>query len=391
MRHVKSSRPGPSREPSPADVIRASRERIDRLDDTILDLLVERADIARTVGNAKRRANMAVFHDPEREERVLARLGKKAQGRFPPDTVRTVWREVISACLSVEQPLRVAFLGPAGTFSQLASRKLFGLQARYRDCATIHAVFDAVSSGDATYGVVPVENSTEGAVSTTTDALLDGSLRIRQELILPIDHCLLSRSDALSSIERVYSHPQAIAQCQKWLARNLPRAQVIHSTSTTAAAVEAATDERAAAIASELASEVHGVPILQPQIQDLRDNATRFVVVAKEDAPVTGQDRTTLAFGVRDKKGALRRVLQAFEEADVNLTRIESRPSKKKAWHYVFLVDVDGHRTDASVTRGLRALRKHVDFVKIIGSYPRAVAHAAEAKPRRSRTARAGT
>lgn len=391
MRCVKSSRPGPSQELSPADVIRASRERIDRLDDAILDMLVERANIARTVGDAKRRANMAVFHDPEREERVLARLGRKAQGRFPPDTVRTVWREVISACLSVEQPLRVAFLGPAGTFSQLASRKLFGLQARYRDCATIHAVFDAVSSGDVTYGVVPVENSTEGAVSTTTDALLDGTLRIRQELILPIELCLLSRSTSLANIERVYSHPQAIAQCQKWLTRNLPRAQVIHSTSTTAAVVEAANDERAAALASELASELHGVPIRQSDIQDLRDNATRFVVVAKEDAPVTGHDRTTLAFGVRDKKGALRRVLQAFEEAEVNLTRIESRPSKKKAWHYVFLIDVDGHRTDASVTRGLRALRKHVDFVKIIGSYPRAATEAAEAKPRRSRAARART
>lgn len=372
-------------------MIRACREQIDRLDDTILDLLVERADVARTVGNAKRQANMAVFHDPEREERVLSRLGEKAQGRFPPDTVRTVWREVISACLSVEQPLRVAFLGPAGTFSQLAARKLFGLQARYRDCTTIHAVFDAVVSDDATYGVVPVENSTEGAVSTTTDALLDSALHIRQELILPIDHCLLSRSASLSNIERVYSHPQAIAQCQKWLSRNLPRAQVIHSTSTTAAAVEAATDERAAAIASELASEVHGVPILQPQIQDLRDNATRFVVVAKEDAPVTGHDRTTLAFGVRDKKGALRRVLQAFEEADVNLTRIESRPSKKQAWHYVFLVDVEGHRTDSAVTRGLRALKRNVDFVKVIGSYPRAISPEDESKPRKPRTGRART
>jgi chorismate mutase/prephenate dehydratase len=348
------------------------RQQIDSLDDEILELLGRRAGVARDIAEAKRAAAIPVFHDPERERRVLERLIAKGGDRFPSDAIRAVFREVMSACLSVEQPLQVAYLGPEGTFTQLAARQIFGLQARYRECATIEAVFEAVASKDTAYGVVPFENSTEGTVSMTSDALFEGDLLIRQEFVLPVAHSLLSRATSLSQILMVYSHPQALAQCRSWIAKHLPKAQVIQTTSTAAAAREAQSDARAAAIAAEIAAEIHGIPVVRSNIQDRAENATRFVVLGREDAPPTGRDRTTIAFGVADEKGALRRVLTVLEEADVNLTRIESRPNRRRAWHYIFLVDLEGHRTDPAVARALKAVRKATDFVKVIGSYPRA-------------------
>jgi chorismate mutase/prephenate dehydratase len=361
------------------------RGRIDALDDAILELLAERADVARDIADVKRAARLEVFHDPERERQVLERLVAKGAGRFPEGAIRSVFREVMSACLSVEEPLRVAYLGPEGTFSQMAARHLFGREVRYRDCATIEAVFDAVAGKDATYGVVPIENSTEGAVSMTSDALLEGDVVIRQEYVLPVAHCLLSRARSLADVATVYSHPQALAQCRGWIAKHLPRAQVVQTSSTAAAAREAHADERAAAIGADLAAEIHDVPILRRSVQDRRENATRFVVIAHDDAPPSGRDRTTLAFGVADGKGALRRVLGDFERAGVNLTRIESRPSRKKAWHYVFLIDVEGHRSDANLARALARLRARVDFVKVVGSYPRADAASGGAPRARTR------
>ncbi len=338
----------------------------------ILGLLAERAGLAKRAGVLKRKAKVEVFHDPDRERKVLERLVGKGARAFPPDAIRAVFREIMSGCLSIEEPLRVAYLGPEGTFSQMAARHLFGLQPRYRECATIDAVFDAVRSKDAAYGVVPFENSTEGAVSMTSDALLEGGLRIKQEYVLPVSHCVLSRATSLGAIDTVYSHPQALAQCRAWIARHLPRAQVVQTTSTAAAAREAQTDDRAAAIGSAVAAELHDLPVLRSSVQDRPENATRFVVIARDDAPPTGKDRTTIAFGVVDQKGALRRVLTLFEKNGVNLTRIESRPSRKQAWHYVFLIDVDGHRLDPHLAKALRAVERTADFVKIVGSYPRA-------------------
>jgi chorismate mutase / prephenate dehydratase len=363
-----------------------ARARIDALDDTILKLLEERADVAREVAAVKREAKIEVFHDPERERQVLDRLVKRGGDRFPPDAIRAVFREVMSACLSVEEPLRVAYLGPEGTFSQMAARHLFGLQARYRECATIEAVFEAVHSKDATYGVVPFENSTEGAVSMTSDALLEGDLLIRQEYVLPVSHCLLSQATSLSAITTVYSHPQALAQCRNWIAKHLPRAQVVQTSSTAAAAREAHADEHTAAIGADIAAELHDVPIKRTNIQDRRENATRFVVLAHDDAPPSGRDRTTLAFGVQHHKGALRKVLTDFEDAGVNLTRIESRPSRKAPWQYVFLVDVEGHRADPALAAALRAAKKSAAFLKVVGSYPRGEAPVPERARRKAST-----
>lgn len=360
-----------------------ARAQIDALDNAIVELLEKRVAVARDVAIAKRAAGMDRFHDPEREQAVLERLVKRGH-QFPPDAIRAVFREIMSACLSVEEPLRIAYLGPEGTFSQMAARRLFGLQARYRDCATIEGVFESVQSDDVTYGVVPFENSTEGAVSTTSDALLEGDLRIRQECVLPVSHCLLSRATSLSAITAVYSHPQALLQCRNWIAKHLPRAQVVQTTSTAAAAREAHSDDRAAAIGAELASELYDVPVRRANVQDRPENATRFVVLAREDAPPSGRDRTTLVFGVEHQEGALRRVLSTFETAGVNLTRIESRPSRKAPWQYVFLVDVEGHRSETPLAKALRTARKSTSFLKVVGSYPRFVPPSQQARPPRS-------
>jgi chorismate mutase/prephenate dehydratase len=349
------------------------RKIIDAIDDRLLELLDERAKTAETIGALKREAGAATLRDPEREERVLARLEALATGRFPKRAVRAVFREVISACLSLEQPVIVTFLGPEGTFSHMAARAAFGLAARYREATTIEGVFDAVRTGDAAYGVVPIENSTEGSVTATADALVETDLLVRQELVLEVAHALLVRPGAtLSAIERVYSHPQPLAQCRVWLAKNLPHAQLVQTSSTVTAAREALADERGAAIASRLAAEtIGGLDVLREGIHDRAENATRFFVIAKTDAPRTGKDKTTLAFSVKDGRGALRSVLTVFDDAGLNLTRIESRPSRQKRWDYVFLADVEGHRADEPLAKAIAELGTRCDMVKVLGSYPR--------------------
>jgi chorismate mutase/prephenate dehydratase len=349
------------------------RKIIDAIDDQLLALLEERAGAAETIGAIKREAGAATLHDPEREERVLSRLEAAAAGRFPKRAVRAVFREVISACLSLEQPVAVTFLGPEGTFSHMAARSAFGLAARYREAMTIEGVFDAVRTGDAAYGVVPIENSTEGSVTATADALLESDLLVRNELVLEVAHALLVRpGTTLGAIERVYSHPQPLGQCRVWLAKNLPRVQIVHTSSTAAAAREALADEHGGAIASRLAAEtIGGLDILREGIHDRAENATRFLVIAKADAPRTGKDRTSLAFSVKDGRGSLRAVLGVFDDAGLNLTKIESRPSRQKRWDYVFLADVEGHREDESVAKAIAELQTRCEMVKVLGSYPR--------------------
>lgn len=345
------------------------RKRIDELDDAILKALDERARVVGEVGRAKREANLPTY-DPDRERLILDRLAARA-GRFPPEAIRAVYREVMSACLALQEPLKIAYMGPEGTFSHAAARSFFGLAATYTETTTIEGVFDAVARREAQHGVVPIENSSEGSVDHALDALVDGDLLIRAELELEVAQCLLTRASGLPAIERVYSHPQALGQCRVWLAKNLPGAQLVQSPSTAAAVREAAADPRAAAVASRLASELYGVPLLRERIQDHAENVTRFVMVSLEDAARTGRDKTTLAFSVHDGRGALMRVLALFDEEGINLTRIESRPSREKPWDYVFLADLEGHRTDDAVVRAMARLRERCPLVKHLGSYPR--------------------
>jgi len=346
------------------------RKRIDELDDAILAALDERARVVADVGRAKRDAKLPTY-DPDRERLILDRLAARA-GRFPPEAIRAVYREVMSACLALQEPLKIAYMGPEGTFSHAAARSFFGLTATYTETTTIEGVFDAVVRRQAQHGVVPIENSSEGSVAHALDALVDGNLLIQAEFELEVALCLLTRASGLPAIERVYSHPQPLGQCRVWLAKNLAGAQLVQSPSTTAAVREAVADPRAAAVASRLASDLYGVPTLRERIQDHANNVTRFVMVSHEDAPRTGSDKTTLAFSVKDGRGALMRALALFEEEGINLTRIESRPSREKPWDYIFLVDLEGHRTDENLARAITRLGEHSTMVKHLGSYPRA-------------------
>ena len=350
----------------------ALRLRLDTIDDQILALLERRADVGSGVALAKKNAGLPAY-DPERERAVLDRLAQRGAGRFPRESIVAVYREVMSACLSIQSPVTVAFLGPEGTFTHIAARRLFGLAARYTETAAIEGVFDAVRRSAVSYGVAPIENSTEGSVPYAVDALLEGGLFISRELVLEASHCLLSLAEGLTGVERVYSHPQALAQCRGWLAKNLSSAQLVQTSSASGAAREAAADPASAAIGSGLAAELFGLPVLRERIQDRAENATRFVVLSREEAARTGDDKTTLAFALGDSKepGALRRALEIFDVTGVNLTRIESRPSRHRAWQYVFLVDLAGHREDENVARAIAQLRAQSESITLLGSYPR--------------------
>lgn len=348
------------------------RRRIDELDNAILALLEERANVALDVAAAKTSAGATSFHDPEREREILDRLEARGAGAFPRSSIRAVFREIMSACLSLEEPLRVAFLGPEGTFSHIAARGAFGSAARYQEAISLDEVFEIVRRGDADYGVVPIESLAEGSVNSTLDALWRSDLQIRMELLEEVSHCLLTLAPDLHKIEKVYSHPQALAQCRSFLAQRLPSAQLIPTPSTARAAQEALADASAAAIASKLAGELHGLPCLRDAIQDRRPNVTRFVVVAKTDAPRTGDDKTSLAFSTKNEVGALRRILSIFEEAGIDLSRIESRPHEERPWEYVFFVDAHGHRTEPHFAAAIEKLGGHCSTLRVFGSYPSA-------------------
>lgn len=354
------------------DRLAALREGVDAVDDRLLALLAERADLVKQIGEVKRAVGTTSV-DPERERRVLARLAAKGAGQFPAAGITAVFREIMSASVSLQSTVSVAFLGPLGTWSHHGARSLFGFAARYLEEATIPGVVDAVDKGRADFGVLPLENSTEGSVHGAMEALLESRCWIRRELRLPIDHCLVGRAGGLHDIRRVYSHPQALGQCRAWLHQNLPAAQLVHTASTAAAVKEAELDAAGAAIASPLAAELFGLAVLREGVQDQRDNATRFVCVGLRDAEPTGDDMTTVAFSIdRDRsEGSLRRTLRAFDQHGVSLTRIESRPSRTEAWHYVFVVDLEGHRDDESVAAALDALGQSCAHVRVLGSYPR--------------------
>jgi chorismate mutase/prephenate dehydratase len=357
------------------DRLEQLRREIDDIDDRIVDLLERRAQTVSQVGEVKRAAGLPM-HDPEREQRILDRLesqlGADASHTFPRTSVRSVFREIISACLSTQQQLTVAYFGPPGTFTHMAAQQAFGLAANYVQATNIPGVFDAVSRDNAAYGVAPIENSTEGSVNLTLDRLLETELLIRSELVLDVSQCLLGLHDDLGRIARVFSHPQALAQCRAWLAENLPHAQLVVSPSTAAAAREACADGAAAAVGSRLAGELNGLLVLREGIQDRSENVTRFVVLAKTDAPRTGHDKTSFVFATRHERGALRKALEILEQESLNLTRIESRPRRGKLWQYVFFADIEGHRADPEVARALERLDEHSGVVKILGSYPAA-------------------
>ena len=364
-------------QPDPDDLLHLRRA-IDLVDDEVLALLNRRAALAAEVGRLKAaRTPEAPFHAPRREREVLARLEAANPGPFPGSAVRSVFQEVMSACLSLEKPLRVAFLGPEGTFTHLAARHQFGGSAQALPQGTIQAVFQAVERGRADYGVVPVENATEGAVDSTLDAFLESPVCICAEILLAVDQALLLRPDLdVGSVRRVYSHPQALGQCRRWLEAHLPGADRIEAPSTSEAARLAREDAEGAAVASELAGELYGLRVAEARIQDLAANATRFLVVGPRAAEPTGHDRTTLLAMAQDGPGALLRLLEPLARRGLNLSRIQSRPTRRKLWEYAFFLDVEGHAEDPLLAEALAELQGACASLKVLGSYPQAAVEA---------------
>ncbi|OHB33162.1 MAG: chorismate mutase [Desulfuromonadaceae bacterium GWC2_58_13] len=347
------------------------RQKIDDIDDRILDLLNQRAGVVIEVGKAKA-GQSKEFYVPSRERAIYERLTANNPGPFPPEAIRKVFREIISASLSLEQPMKVAFLGPQGTFTHAAAMQQFGFSAQLVAQKSIPAVFEEVSRGRAPYGVVPVENSTEGVVSHTLDMFMESDLKINAEILLGISHFLLSRSGRMEDIKKVVSHPQALAQCRKWLAENLPDMPLVDVGSTALAAQMVLEDDSVAAVASEMAASLYGLQVVKERIEDNPNNFTRFLVIGQKTPERSGRDKTSLMFSIKDQPGILYRMLEPFSKRAINLSKIESRPMKKKAWEYVFFLDIEGHIDEEIVAGAVAELKGYCQFLKVLGSYPRA-------------------
>lgn len=346
------------------------RKRIDKVDNDILRLLNERARITLEIGRLKSKSRKPVF-SPDREIQIYKRLTNANKGPLGNDTIKAIYREIMSGSLALEKPLKIAYLGPEATFTHIAALKKFGSSIDYIKTDSITEVFTEVERGRADYGVVPIENTTEGAVNHTLDMFMESDLKICSEVLLAIEHNLLGRGK-LSSIKKVYSNPQVLGQCRLWLETNLPRVELVAVTSTTKAAQIAARSKNAAAIASKLAADRYNLRILAESIEDSPHNITRFLVIGKAEADLTGDDKTSIMFSVRDRVGALHDILASFKRNGVNLTKIESRPSKKEAWKYYFFVDMEGHLKDKRIKKALSGLKRGCDYLKFLGSYPAA-------------------
>lgn len=349
------------------------RRKVDRIDRKILDHLNERSRVVLEIGRIKKETHKEIYA-PVREKSLLDGLAQKNSGPFPNHALRAVFQEILSASRALQSPLKISYLGPQASFTNLAALKHFGRSTELVPEATLSQVFDAVEHDRAIGGVVPIENTTEGVVGATLDRFIDSPLSIQGEITLPVSHHLMSRGGALSSIRRLYSHPQALAQCQRWLDLNLPNVTVMETESTARAAERAAEEEGAAAIAGEQAAELYGLKILKRHVEDNPNNMTRFLVIGKKSPPRSGHDKTSILFSVKDEAGILYRMLEPFYRNKINLSKIESRPLKKKAWEYIFFLDMDGHIGDKKVEGAIRALEKRCRFMKVLGSYPKATA-----------------
>jgi chorismate mutase/prephenate dehydratase len=370
------------------------RKAIDKLDEQLIRLLSERTRHVLAIGEIKRTAGEEIYA-PHRERAVLDRVAKMNPGPMTADQIRAIYREIMSSALALEKTLSIAYLGPEATFTHQAAIRRFGSSLKYVAQKTIADIFTEVQKGRADYGVVPVENSTEGVVTHTLDMFVDSDLKIVSQIVLPVSHSFASRFPR-EKIEVIFVHPQTRGQCRNWLQRNFANADIIETPSNAISAerakgptyrtlvqkqaVAGAVIGRASrsqeiptgAITSELAAEKYGLPVLEQDIQDNAANATRFLVLGRQCSPPTGHDRTSLMISVTDKVGALHEALASFRRAKINLTKIESRPSKRKAWEYFFFIDCDGHAQDKKVARAIQNLGEHCNFVKILGSYPNA-------------------
>ena len=352
------------------------RDKIDRLDETIQRLINERAECAQQVADIKLKAGdeKINFYRPEREAQVLRQVMKRNTGPLSDEEMGRLFREIMSACLALEEPIKVSYLGPEGTFTQEAALKHFGYSAKVTPCAAIDEVFREVEAGTSQYGIVPVENSTEGVVNHTLDMFLNSSVHICGEVELRIHHHLLA-SDAtrVDKISHIYSHAQSLAQCRKWLDANYPHAEKVAVSSNGEAAKRIQEEWHSAAIASDMAAKLYHLNVLAPNIEDNPDNSTRFLIIAKDSVPPSGDDKTSIIVGVKNQPGALLRLLEPFSNLGIDLTRVETRPSKTARWNYVFFIDFEGHIQDPVVKSLLENVADQAAEFKWLGSYPKAV------------------
>jgi len=359
---------------APENRLEAIRERIDDLDRRTLELINERARYALEVADLKRAAGETRnFSRPEREAELLRQLGEANAGPLSAAAVTQVFREIISACLALEQPLSIAYLGPPGTFTQAAAHKHFGRSIGTRPLGAIDEVFREVSSGAAHFGVVPVENSTEGMVTHTLDVFVNSHLRVCGEILLRVHQHLISNDSDPDAVTTVYSHQQSLAQCREWLDANLPNAHRLSVSSNGEAARRAAEEPASAAIGPTMAAEIYGLSTLVESIEDEPDNTTRFLVIGDQDVPPSGDDKTSLLLSARNRPGALFHLIQPLADHGIDMTRLESRPTRGRLWEYVFFVDIAGHADDEAVRPALEALREEAALCRVLGSYPRAV------------------
>ena len=349
--------------------LKALRERIDSIDDTILKLVSERAGIAQQVGHTKKGEKI---YRPEREAQIVRRLRETNPGPLSGDVVERLAREIISACRALEQTTRIAYLGPAGTFSQQAVHKHFGHEAEALAEADIDTCFHAVETGRADFAVVPVENSTEGAVGRTLDLIVSSPLKICSEVMLPIHQALMRTQGSLVGVQRVYGHAQSLAQCQQWLNRHLPHAERISVVSNSEGARRAAADPEAATLGSATAAELYGLVVVEARIEDEVSNTTRFLVLGKTDAAPSGRDKTSLVMGAHNQPGAVVKLLQPLADAGISMSKLESRPARGSNWEYLFFVVCNGHRQDPKMVAALAEIETRAAFLKILGSYPAA-------------------
>jgi chorismate mutase/prephenate dehydratase len=359
-----------------ASKLGAIRERIDTVDARLQALLSERAQLAQEVGISKHQDGHTVdFYRPEREAQVLRAAIERNKGPLRDEEIVRLFREIMSACLAQQEPLKVAYLGPEGTYTQAAVLKHFGHSVRALALPTTDEVFHEVEAGNADFGVVAVENSSEGTVTNTQDRFITSPLLICGEVELRILHCLMGRMDSLENVARVCAHGQALAQCRGWLDENLPEAERV-AVSSNAEGARRARDERGtAAIAGDTAAEVYGLNLLAREIEDREDNSTRFLIIGRKLLKASGDDKTTLLVSAGQTKspGALHRLLEPLARHKINITRIESRPSRRRKWNYVFFIDIEGHAEDARVRRALASLKSHASLFRVLGSYPRAM------------------
>ncbi len=354
-----------------AEDLAGLRAKIDAIDEQLLRLLNERAHCAQAIGHLK----SGPIYRPEREAQVLARVAQSNPGPLQAQHVQQIFRNIMSACLALERPLSVAFLGPEGTFSQAATVKQFGAAATAVACASIDDVFRQVESEAADYGVVPVENSTEGAIGRSLDLMVESPLKVCGETLLRIHHNLLVRDGQteLNAIKTVYSHAQSLGQCQEWLNKNLPGSARVPVASNAEAARRAANEAGSAAIAGEHAAQAHGLKVLRAHIQDQSQNTTRFLVLGRFEVAPSGKDKTSLVMSAKNRPGAMHDLLTPLAANGVSMTKMESRPSRTGLWEYLFFVDLEGHTQDEKVARALEQIRERALFVKVLGSYPAAV------------------